>query len=418
MNRATRFLATSSLFVALALGWAAPIHAEEDDGPEAEGAAQGRSRPRSGAGDPRVLGFEIDGADLEVSAAGGAVRENNVMEDQAAAIEVEARVKPHVHRGRLHLRLPVSFSHRATFGAGLDETAGSIAADVVYRMPGDWRLSAGAGVRGKLRPDWSDPYQDGAPTDRFGYLEAFAATGATFRLGPRQRAKLEYGFGDVAAERDPNFVDTIEMHLTPRSRVKHTAELSWSYQGERLGLGARVSSYWYLYDRVYARDALTGLTHTGAGQTPNPLQELRGAEPAMYVEVTLVPEVLEVRAGYGYELREDPFQGYYSRSGHHPELGLTFANRRGFSAELGLDLWLRRYGPDSAEVSKLEAGATRRDESRWQVEATAAQTLGDAWALFAEGRLAGRRTNFADTSPLWSYDYDNWHAVAGVRWQQ
>lgn len=400
---------------------------------------EGRRDPRKSKERARVLGFVVD-FDLEASAAGGLLSDGATVEERASAALVAARLRPRLRRRDLQLRFPVAFTHRQTFGGSLSETAAGAGAGVAYQIASGWRLALDAGARGKYRPFWPDPYQPDAAggllgTDRYSYLELFAQTEIGWRPTKNQRVRLEYELSDFDYRTDREFEDADPTHLTPRDRAEHRATLSWSYRQGGLAFGTAADVYWRVYADLFARDAGTGLTHaTSTRQSPNPSLTLRGAEPAVFAEV-VVGNAATVRGAYGYEIREDLFQGYYSRRGHHPEIEVRLATPLGLSVQARVEVNLRRYGPNSYAVdcqvgdcphSPLEEGK-RLAEQRLEIGLELAQRLTERWALFAQGEFLRRRSNYPDYKPNLfprtktydiNWDYENWQAFAGVRYEE
>ncbi len=137
-----------------------------------------------------------------------------------------------------------------------------------------------------------------------------------------------------------------------------------------------------------------------------------------------------MRAGYGLEIVNDLYQGYYTYRGHHPSLGLDLAPGEVFSMSVRTQAWLRTYGPDSyAEGGShipQDDGARRMDrlfkagiDMEWQ--------LAERWALVSSASLLVRRTNFPDYEPgifpssssdYWiGWDDQNWSAMLGVAFE-
>jgi hypothetical protein len=212
---------------------------------------------------------------------------------------------------------------------------------------------------------------------------------------------------------------------------RHDLELSWRYLQKRYSVGAQVEAFERHDFFLFARDAGTGRTHAGpGGLPPNPLQSFRGFEPSLGGEVMLLGKKLEVDASYGFEIVEDLFQGYYSYTGHHPELKLVLTPRKGLSVTAGFEAWLREYGEGSYAAGPghppLVFG-TRRSDRRSVFNAGVRYALRPGLSASLEGRFVTRRTNFppyvpgvfprnADYEIDWSYD--NWMALVGVEYRR
>jgi hypothetical protein len=180
---------------------------------------------------------------------------------------------------------------------------------------------------------------------------------------------------------------------------------------------------------LFARDALTGRTHADpGGQPPNPLQSLRGAEPSVGGKLFLLERQLEVEASYGFELVEERFQGYYSYTGHHPELKLEYSPVDRVSLRATAEAWLRRYGENSYQEGPghpaLTFGDRRVDQRAVLGGALRFALRPDLWANL-EGRWVVRRTNFPPYIPgvfpsgrayAIDWNYQNWLALAGLEY--
>ncbi len=125
---------------------------------------------------------------------------------------------------------------------------------------------------------------------------------------------------------------------------------------------------------------------------------------------------------YGYEVQDDPYQGYYSFTGHNPRIVAKLSLTDRLSARARYEEWYRTYGPNAS--TRLEAGATRRDDSRTAFGAEASYRL--AGNLSAHARLdwITRSTNFRDYVPNGiapdydiRWDYTNLWFLGGLQYK-
>lgn len=375
----------------------------------------------------RASGWQL-GVESSAAARAGALQGEGTRTLSAAVLRIDAEARPEAKRGPWRLRVPIDASHRETQGASLDETRGSAGVALRYRRGPELRVSVDAEVSAVWRPDWPDLYQplaDGsyATTDRYSHWDReLGVTVAGIPLRHHHaRAKYEYSLVDY--RQDPSF-DALDApnHLVPSDHDEHALDLSWRYfgRGWKAGIAADMSTKSYHF--VFSRDALTGRTHAGAGgPPPNPLQELRGIEPALSLEREWRGGDLELDLSYGYEIQQDTFEGYYSYTGHHPEAKLAWMVRPGH--ELSAKAWLRwrTYGPNSYAAGTGHPPLTygdRRVDRRGSVSLGYRLGLGRKWAALAEADMLVRRTNFPPYEPgvfPASRDYDiDWNYQNGT----
>lgn len=380
----------------------------------------------------RRAGWHL-GVESSAVARGGALQGEGTRTGSAAVLRVDVDAQAEVERGVWRLRVPIDARHRETLGASFDETRGGTGVELRYRRGPELRVSVEAKLSAVWRPDWPDPYQPIAaggyqPTDRNSHWDR--ALGATLAAIPlrHQHARVRYAYDLVDYREDPNF-DALDApnHLVPSDHAQHTVDMSWRYfgRGWKAGVAADLFAKEYFY--VFARDALTGRTHAGAGGAPpNPLQRFRGIEPALTFEHELRGGALEIDLSYGYEIQDDTFAGYYSYTGHHPEAGLTWAVRPGHELSAKGALRWRTYGPNSYAEGPTHPALTygdRRVDRRGSLSLGYRMALGRGWTAVADGDLLVRRTNFPPYEPgvfpaSRAYDidwnYESWTLLAGI----
>jgi hypothetical protein len=384
----------------------------------------------------RPAGWRV-GVESSASARAGALDGLGTRRASGAMQRAEADVELEIERGAWGLGVPVDASHRETQGASLDETSGSAGLELRYRHGPELRLSVEAEVSGVWRPDWPDQYQpvgDGTylPTDRYSHWDR--EVGATVAAIPlrHHHARIEYGYALVDYREDPNF-DPVNApnHLVPSDHELHSAGLSWRYFGDGWKTGVAADAFLKRYFFAFARDAGTGLTHANpGGLPPNPLQELRGLEPALTFEREWLDGDLELGLSYGYEIQQDTFQGYYSYTGHHPEIDLTWAIRPGHALRGKAWLRWRTYGPNSYAEGGSHPPLTygdRRVDRRGAVSLGYRMRIAGGLHAVADGDVIVRRTNFPSYEPgvfpstrLYDIDwsYTNWSILAGVEYER
>jgi hypothetical protein len=375
--------------------------------------------------------------ETSASARAGALQGLGTRRAGGAMQRVDADAEIAVEHGAWGLGLPLDASHRETQGASLDETGGSAGLELRYRHGPELRLAIEASISGMWRPDWPDQYQplgDGSylPTDRYSHWDR--QVGATVAAIPlrHHHARAEYGYTLADYRQDPNF-DPVNApnHLVPSDHEQHTLDLSWRYFGDGWKAGVAADAFLKNYFFAFSRDAGTGLTHANPGGVPpNPLQQLRGVEPALSFEREWMGGDLELGLSYGYEIQQDTFQGYYSYTGHHPAVDLMWMVRPGH--ELRSKAWVtwRTYGPDSYAAGPGHpplAYGDRRVERRGAVSLGYRMRIARGLHAVADGDLIVRRTNFPPYEPgvfpstrLYDIDwsYTNWSLLAGLEYEQ
>lgn len=357
-----------------------------------------------------------------VSGAAGGFSGQGTRKDSGGLLLLDAQVEPAWRRGAVLLKLPAGASHRQTIGATLSETRVHAAAEPSWRLSDDLRLGAEAGAIGVWRPDWPDQYQRDAsghmpPTDRYSHLVLRGGANLYAQPAAHQHLRLRYRLDSVTYQRDPAFDPATPMHLTPRDHVVHAVHASWRRLQPGWAVAARVDAA-FRRDSVYlARRAGTG------GSTGNPKQSLNDYEPSVELELRRLVGRADLSLRYGYEIRTDTFQGYYSFTGHHPEVKLAGPISRRVEASLSAEAWLRTYGPNSKATT--EDGALLFDRKA-RVSGRLEWRLDDALSLFGRASWTRRTTNYPDYVPGVypatrfydiDWDYTNTEAIVGVRWQ-
>ncbi|MBI5508238.1 MAG: hypothetical protein HY903_05745 [Deltaproteobacteria bacterium] len=389
-----------------------------------------RPRPRAAAGIKGRAGPIRLGLQGRLQVTGGAFRGQGVRRADGALTELAVDGVPTARFSKLRLSLPFSARHRQTFGAALVESRATIDGELRFKPDRSLALTVGAGVGGVRRPDWPDlyqPQQDGglAPTDRYSYWRRKVRGGIDANPASGLWLHADYLYALVVYRQDPTFDPFVAPnHLVPADHGEHAATLSATWRTGGLKLGVSAAAFQRRYFFTFARDRGTGLTHANAGGLPgNPLQTLRGVEPGLSAEVALQSLGAVVRGGYGFEIVDDIFAGYYSFTGHHPWLALRLRPHARLEVGVGGSLHWRRYGPESyAEGPGHPAlrGGERRFDHRASAFVGPRLQLSDACSLSATLRYAGRRTSFPPYEPgvfpaarqydvRWSFD--NWRAT-------
>lgn len=383
---------------------------------------------------PAAYGFDVR---LRASLSAGAFQGWQVRKEQGTLAIAEAAAIPTARYGDFLLRLPLRLSHRQMFGASLPESQGMGGFELRWKQSRRLKLSVEGGLAGYWRRGWPDLYQPlggggFAPTSRWSHLDQRFAVELVGTPVRRHRVRLGYRYllSDYIA--DPAFEPIQEpMHLTPLDHTRHGLELGWRYVGRGFRLMAGVSGFSRQDTFLFARDARTGKTHSGpGGRPPNPLQSRRGAEPSAGGKLWLFERRLELEASYGLELVEDRFQGYYSYTGHHPELKLEYSPVARLSLRASAEAWLRRYGEHSYQEGAghppLSFG-DRRVDRRGVLGGALRFALRPDLAANLEGQWVVRKTNFPSYVPgvfpsrrAYSIDwsYKNWRVLAGLEYRR
>ncbi|MEM9488501.1 MAG: hypothetical protein AAGC55_05125 [Myxococcota bacterium] len=370
-----------------------------------------------------------------LTASGGTMDGKGSIDANAPLVSFGGSVRTRVDHSSFRLNLPLSVSHRETQGVALSETRAGSGLELEYRPSKRFRVGVSAKLAGAWRPDWPDQYQpldDGTlqGSDRKSFWRRQTGAEVYGRPFGRHRLRAKYDYALIDYRQDPMF-DAIEEpnHLVPSDHSRHSASLSWAYWARSWKLGAGVDGSWKNYDFAYARDAGTGRTNA-TSEMPNPLQRIRDIEPNVEVEIELWNDRLELELGYGYEIVDDLYQGYYSYTGHHPELRITFQPSPAWQLRASSELRWRRYGPNSyAEGSNHPAlrYGDRRVDRKAAADLKLSRKLSDTWGVFTAWELDIRRTNFPNYVPNVfpsssqydiNWDYENWQLVAGIEFSR
>jgi hypothetical protein len=397
--------------------------AQEDDGQEAAPPKKqaAEEEDRTSFGGKAFLG-------------GGALAGEGIIAGAGPVAVVSTQAEPALSLGPTRIAFPVDLSHRQTFGISLSELQGEAALEVGVH-PDDGEIAARGGIRGRYRPEWPDPYQpqaDGTllPTDRWSYVAGFVGLDGRWDVAKPVRLSADYEYQRLDSKDDPNF-DPVDhpTHIPPEDGWAHAGEVSLRLRSGPLRVTLGSTLEWKGYLLRYARDAGTGLTHAGpGGDPPNPLYREIVAEPA--VEARLAPKGApwKVRAGYGLEMQEDLFEGYYSYLGHHPTAGLDLALGEVCEVAVRGEVSLRTYGPDSYAVGgshpALDWG-DRRVDRRYGGSVDLDFPVTRSWIVSVSGDALVRRTNFPDYVPGVfpaggavdiDWDYEDLRVLAGVEY--
>lgn len=336
--------------------------------------------------------------------------------------------------GPVRVELPLDYQLLSIPDAELNEYRSSGA--LKLSLPLSRRLEPFASVEltGVWRPNWPDLYQPLAggglmSTDRFSYWQRQYQVGAQSLLGRATKARARYTFSLWDYRTDPAFrpVDSPN-HLPPSDHDEHAIELSIGSTFGAFRPRASLLSFQRSYFFVFARDRRTGKTHAGPGGLPaNPLYVVRGAEPELSLAARMGK--LTLRGAFGVQLVDDVFQGYYSSIAQHPALSARWLATERFGLELGGELWLRRYGPDSYAPGPGHpalAFGERRVDRMGKTRLEPRFKIAPDWSLAAPSELTIRRTNFPAYEPgifprsrQYSVDwsYDNWQVMLSVEYR-
>lgn len=402
-----------------------------------------------------------DGAAWEVTTPGsvavraGAFSGHYYRPASGGVSELAAEVDPGMQRGDFELRAPLDFEYRETYGAELREIDGQIDLEGRWTPVEGLRIEPAAELARTWRLGWPDLYQplpgtpanppvpptDFATTDRHGYLSWELGAGIDYRFSEGQSVEFSYQFDATIYDKDPNYssiqdVDPEPTHLVPYDNLAHEFFLRWRYRQANWRVGAKLDLETRDYEYVYARDAHTGETHAApGGPPPNPLYSVLEYEPAVEGRVELVDNHLTLNAELGWHVHDDRYQGYYTYSGIHPDVGASWEFDGG--SEIGADLeveW-RTYGPNSYEATAgwqpgdsghppLEFG-DRRVDHRIDVDLDAETPLTDDLLGTLSASMDWRDTNFPDYEPgvfprTRNYDiqwsYTNFEILAGMEY--
>ncbi|HEX9049249.1 MAG TPA: hypothetical protein VF841_01830 [Anaeromyxobacter sp.] len=364
---------------------------------------------------------------LEAATLGGVFEGEGTRTDSGGVAVLMLKGSPTLHGDGWWVDVPFRVNHRETFGASLSETTGAIDLEPWLVLSRAVRVGLEAGVSGRWAPDWPDQYQRDlvtgalAPTDRYSYT-AFQGGGALYsRPAPHQHLRARYRYVSQDYTVDPNFDPNVPMHLTPRSNVRHELGASWRYIEPRWAVGLQLDYTRRSEKELLSRDAGTGSTNGGT----NPLQVTGLLEPFAELKLRkLLGGVLEISVGYGYDVQDDTFEGYYSFTQHHPRVGAKIEVTKRLTASARYEAWLRTYGPNGTSPSRLEYG-TRRVSSLIELAADVGYRLGSGLSARASLVYKDRGTNYPDyvPPPLGTsaydikWDYTNVYAVAGLEYR-
>jgi len=367
----------------------------------------------------------------------GALTGQGIVRDAGGLAETEVGATGRLTYGWWRLEIPLAARHRQMLASALDETRGTAGAELRLRTGPSFRLTLEAEIGATRRPDWPDPYQpraDGtlATTNRWSYWQR--RTGAQIAAIPlrHEHVRLKYRYTLTDYRDDPNF-DPVgrPTHIPPGDNGEHRAQLVVRHHGEGWKAGAGAEAFMRDYYFFFARDAGSGKTHAGAGGAPpNPLASRRGLEPSVGGEVDLGGERLTLEAEYGFEIVDDPFAGYYSFTGHHPALGISFTSpQKKLRASLKGELQWRTYGDGSYAEGPAHPPldeAARRFDHRADLGARVQVAVTNGFSLFAEGDWLWRKTNFPDYEPgvfpegapyAIDWDWSHFRGLGGVAWR-
>jgi len=350
---------------------------------------------------------------LEATALGGAFDGQGVRTDSGGLAVIEVRASPELRGSGWGIGVPFRVARRQTIGADLSETTGAVDAEPWFQVSKRVRLGLTGGVAGASRLGWPDLYQPGRPpTDRYSYVAWRGGAELYARPAAHEHLRARYRFVSYDYVQDAAFDETLDpMHLTPRDRSRHEADLSWRHHQEAWALALRLGASRDRYATLLARQA-----GSGAASPTGDKQELVDVEPSVELELSRMGGKLELSFQYGFEIQDDPYQGYYSYTGHHPRLlaKLAFSDR--LSGRVRYEGWYRTFGPDGS--TRLDGTATRRKDSRMAVAAEAAYLLGGRLSAVAEAEFVTRSTNYTDSTTFGiDWDYTNLSFLAGVRYE-
>lgn len=375
--------------------------------------------------------FELD---LSAAVLGGGLDGYGVRQQSGGQMLVEVSAQPTVRGDRWYLDVPLRVAHRQTFGTELSETKGKLDVEPWYVVSKNLRIGLDAGASGANRPDWPDLYQPTnasggglLPTDRYSYLSWHGGAKLYARPARHQHLRASYSYVDYDYTDDPEFdpdptLPPVEgiMHLTPRDRTEHHVDTSWRYRQDTWTFGLQLDYMFRRYDTLLARDRNDGRVTVGV----NPEQELGMWNPAVELGLVRMNGKLEITLGYGIELWNDPYQGYYSATAHVPKAKAQLALSDRLRAEVRIAGWYATYAADAS--NRLEGNDTDRKDSKTRVTGELEYTLRGGLALQARLGYVTRSTNYEDYVPVPAggasrydidFDYTNFTALAGVRYE-
>ena len=365
----------------------------------------------------------------------GGMRTGGVLDTMVGAAKGYSRGRVWYGNQMWRLSATANASGRAAVGASLSQLRASATVAARFRYKSYLRITLNGDIAATWRPDWPDLYQpDGAggllTTNRNNYWSR--GVGAKVASIPIKHHHLvaRYHYALAAYQQDPAF-DPFEypMHLTPDDNERHQGALSWKYFGDTWKIGVAAAGFIRNDFFTFARDEGSGRTHAAAGGVAaNPLQTIRGIEPELNGELSLLNGRFEMTASYGVELVQDVFQGYYNYWGHHPSLRVKIKAAKNIAVSLSGSASARRYGPRSYAAGANHPALTwgdRRVDYRGRAGLTSRWQLHPKWALLVQQRLTLRRTNYPGYEPgifpkrrqyTIDWNYTNWQMLAGAEW--
>jgi hypothetical protein len=341
------------------------------------------------------------GYDLRVGLFGGYFSGDGVRRDSGGVALLDLAFTPVLLQEAFRLEAPVHLERLQTLGATLSETKGAAGAAFDWRPVKAFHVGPEAGIAFALRSGWPDLYQrqaDGTmpPTDRYSFYSLHAGAAASASASRLNHFKFRYRYSTISYGRDPAFQPDIDpMHLTPVDHRTHDFLAQWKLGTNRLGSTLRIEYQRRLDQVLLARNAYTGTT---SGYR-NPLQRLNLLEPSIEGEARgLLGGMLGLSAGYGFLIQNDPFQGYYSYTGHRARVQVEAALTEPLHAHLRAEALLLTYGPESTSSQRLSSGS-RRFDRRFSVDATASYQLAKSLFAVVDARWLNRDTNYPDYVP-------------------
>jgi hypothetical protein len=374
--------------------------------------------------------------DLQLRVLGGAFDGMGVRRDSGGLALFQADWKPALRSDTTIVAFPLTFDHRQTFGASLNETTAGAGIDVDFLRGGVTTGPIG-GVSYTWRPNWPDLYQpDGRGgvlgTDRYSHSRWFVGWQLWDKLGDGNHLRLRAEYVKYDYVRDPNYDPAVSVvHLAPRDDGEARLTGSWRKLAGVFAYAVRLEAFRRQYDELLAKKA-----DTGATSRSDPAQVLWGVEPRVEAELRTKP--VTVTLGYGFVSQTDPFQGYYSATGHHPYVEARFEPTKRLTLEAKLSARLLTYGPNSKSISSDGLGTgtyvpgtedgKRLYDHRIDLKAAARYRLREGLYAIAEGAVRERDTNYRDYVPGVfpptatrpydiHWDYTNTRVTAGLEWK-
>lgn len=380
--------------------------------------------PARGEGEPLQLR-------ARVSAVAGGFSGQGTRRESGALGVLDARAALAARLGSLELDVPARVERVETLGADLSQTRASVAVEPSWRPIRRLKLGAEAGVVRVWRLGWQDQYQPNPDltlqhTNRYSYVAWRAGANVYAQPAAHQHLRLRWRMTSYEYTRDPNWDPNFPTHITPRDNVQHAVDGSWRYLQRDYAVALRLETT-FRRDSVYpARHALTGSVRT---PTRTPHQRLNDYEPSTELELRrLADGHVKVSLRFGWAVRDDAYEGYYSYSGPHPRAVVEWSPLERLELAATAEAWWLRYGPSSRDPNRPtpNEGGTRLHDQRRRVELKARCRIGGGLSAIAEGEWVWRETNYPDYVPgvfpstrLYDirWDYQNLRAVAGLEWR-